>query len=109
MFFAIFRAFGLVLSLLRLRGLYKTFLLARELLIYWVKSTFEYKKYQTPLKKKQINNKRIQDDFFSIFQKAPKRVLTPENHRGDQIGPCAPKIIDLQNENVFHIIRTLDQ
>ena len=51
----------------------------------------------------------ILDDFFSIFQKAPKRVLTPENHRGDQIGPCAPKIIDLQNENVFHIIKTLDQ
>ena len=47
--------------------------------------------------------------FFSIFQKAPKRVLTPENQRGDQFGPGGPKIIDLQNENVFHIIKTLDQ
>ena len=56
-----------------------------------------------------VNNKRIEDNFFLIFRKAPKRVLTPENHRGDQIGPCGPKIIDLQNENVFHIIKTLDQ
>ena len=67
------------------------------------------KKYEKALKKHpKNNNKRIQDDFL-IFQKAPKGVLRLEYHRGDQFGPSGPKIIDLQNENVFHIIKTLDQ
>ena len=30
--------------------------------------------------------------------KAPRGVMTPENHRGNQFGPSGQKNIDLQNE-----------